>query len=126
MAKSAGRVFKFGSDANIEKRTNVRKLIRAMVHCESENVLQDGFIDLLYGAESALERELFIKLMKDEKVAWIFESDKIRARFDKNYNTPDNKELLEDEYYSGENKSTSLAKTYGHETNDVGVKGDDE
>ena len=34
--------------------------------------------------------------------------------------------MLEDEYYCGENKSISLAKTYGHETDDVGVKGDGE
>ena len=111
MLKSGGRNFKYNSDANIERRMSTRKLIRAMVNHECTGGHSNGFIDELYGAESTLDRDVFIQSLT-QGTSWIFASDKIRARF-VSMSTKENLESLEGEYYDAESNST-LCRSYGH------------
>ena len=69
------------SETRKQKRIDNRKIMRAMVNHEGEGEL-DGFINLLFDQENKYTREEFIKAMGCSKVSWIFESDKIREKFD--------------------------------------------
>ena len=55
---------------------------------EEEDEHKKGFLMLVYGYESRLDREEFLEELKLPKANWIFESDKVRHRL-KHFLDPD-------------------------------------